>query len=148
MRFIPVIGLSFTVYFMFSSCTIRNRASEYAKEEILQTETEFAQMCRVEGIEKAFAHYAADDAVILLNGDSLVKGIENLRKHYARPSFKTATLDWKPDFVDASASGELGYTYGHYVYTKIDSTGKRQEYRGVFHTVWKKKDGQWKFVWD
>ena len=30
-----------------------------------------------------------------------------------------------------------------------DSTGKTNENRGAFHTVWKKqKDGSWRYVWD
>jgi ketosteroid isomerase-like protein len=132
---------------LFISCSIRHRASEYAKTEIVAAEKEFAQLCQKEGIEKAFTSYASDDAVIL-RGDSLLKGKEEIRRYYGKPSYKTVTLEWKPDFVDASASGEMGYTYGHYVFTAIDDKGERKEYTGIFHTVWKKKDGKWKFVWD
>ena len=58
-------------------------------------------------------------------------------------------LSWKPDFVDVSASGDLGYTYGHFTYSYTDSTGTIMESSGVFHTVWKRQaDGSWLFVWD
>jgi ketosteroid isomerase-like protein len=132
---------------IFVSCNIRTRASEDAKEGILAAENEFATLCRNEGILKAFTSYASEDAAILL-GDSLVKGMVEIQRHYSKPSFKTATLEWKPDFVDASASGDMGYTYGHYVYTTLDEKGEKKQYKGVFHTVWKKINGQWKFVWD
>ena len=133
--------------FFSISCSIRHRASEYAKAEILATEKEFALLCKNEGIEKAFTSYASDEAIILL-GDSLLKGRSEIQHHYSKPSYATATLQWKPDFVDASASGEMGYTYGHYVFTSLGANGERKEYRGIFHTVWKKQDGKWKFVWD
>ncbi len=145
-RYSIVISAMF-ICCIFVSCSIRNRASEDAKEGILAAEKEFAMLCRNEGIEKAFTSYASDDAVILL-GDSLVNGKADIQRYYSKPSFKTATLEWKPDFVDASASGEMGYTYGHYVYTSLDAKGEKKVYKGIFNTVWKKQDGKWKFVWD
>jgi len=51
--------------------------------------------------------------------------------------------------VDASETGDMGYTYGKYTWQSKDSSGKVDEAKGVFHTVWKKqKDGSWKYVWD
>jgi ketosteroid isomerase-like protein len=59
------------------------------------------------------------------------------------------SLKWTPDFIDVAASCDLGYTYGKYTFAVTDSTGKVNESRGYFHTVWKKqKDGNWRFVWD
>ena len=56
-------------------------------------------------------------------------------------------LQWSPEFADVS--GNLGYTYGPFTFSLKDSTGKVNEVKGIFHTVWKKqKDGRWKFVWD
>jgi ketosteroid isomerase-like protein len=78
----------------------------------------------------------------------VIRSSRGVRRHYSKPAFKTATLEWKPDFVDASTSGDMGYTYGHYVYTKVDEKGEKKEFKGIFHTVWKKINGQWKFVWD
>jgi len=58
-------------------------------------------------------------------------------------------LLWKPEFVELSKSGDLGYTYVEYVFLKKDSSGNTIESKGIFHTVWKKQsDGKWKFVWD
>ena len=46
-------------------------------------------------------------------------------------------------------SRDLGYTYGHYTFSYIDSGGNKIENKGVFHTVWKRQsDGTWRFVWD
>jgi ketosteroid isomerase-like protein len=58
-------------------------------------------------------------------------------------------VTWKPDFVDVSKDGEMAYTYGKFTWTFIDSLGNKNNFKGLFHTVWKKqKDGSWKYVWD
>ena len=129
------------------SCGRDRDLSDVARREIISAEKEFAGLCAREGIEKAFTAYAAEEATILL-GDSLLIGRVAIGLHYAKPKYQNVKLEWSPDFADAARSGDLGYTYGHYTYTATDSTGKKTVYKGVFHTVWKKLDGKWKFVWD
>jgi len=132
---------------LFAGCQSGQKKIEISKQEILTAEKEFASLCATEGIEKAFTTFADEEATIL-RGDRLVKGKVEIGKQYLNPKYKTATLKWWPDFVDVSASGDLGYTYGHYIWTSTDSSGKKVEHKGIFHTVWKKRDGKWKFVWD
>ena len=120
------------------------------KNEITETEKAFAEMVRSEGIEKAFLNYADDNAVLERN-DVLIKGKRSIAQSFKDlPSSSTkVSLTWKPDFVDVSNAGDLGYTYGKYKYTSIDSLGKKHEAEGIFHTVWKRQpDGKWKYVWD
>lgn len=125
-----------------------SKENEKAKQEILKAEKDFAELCGKEGIEKAFYVYADDSARILFK-DKLISGKDNIRKHYLAPEYDNAILVWSPDFVDASASGDMGYTYGKYIFTANDSVGNVEKNEGIFHTVWKKQpDGQWKFVWD
>jgi len=120
--------------------------SDQWKREIVQTEQDFAQMALEEGIEKAFTTYAADEAVLQRN-DDLVIGRQAIAALYKGQNSKG--LSWKPDFVEVSKSGDLGYTYGRYRFTTIDSLGQTQVQTGVFHTVWKRQvDGSWRFVWD
>ena len=123
----------------------KNNQIELWEQEIMETEKNFAQMVQEQGIYRAFTHYAADDAVIMRN-NKLYIGKEKIDRMYAGQN--STDLSWVPDFVDVSASGDLAYTYGHYIYTFSDSTGTREN-RGVFHTVWKRQDnGEWRFVWD
>jgi ketosteroid isomerase-like protein len=120
------------------------------KKEIIETELAFAQMAQKEGISKAFLTYAAEDAVLMRN-NSLIIGMESIRESFnnQKTELGSVSLTWKPDFVDVASSGDLGYTYGKYVYTVIDSTGNEKTDTGIFHTVWKRQpDGKWKFVWD
>jgi len=62
---------------------------------------------------------------------------------------KDATVNWTPDFIDVADDGTLGYTYGKFSWKIKNDQGAVTEYKGVFHTVWKKqKDNTWKYVWD
>lgn len=120
------------------------------KSEIVQTEKDFAEMAVQEGISKSFLAFAAED-VVVKRGKKLIIGRDSLKESYENrpPQQGTVTLTWKPDFVDVAASGDLGYTYGKYVYTATDTSGVVSIDSGIFHTVWKRQlDGRWKFVWD
>jgi len=140
------------VLMLLCSCSveIEKDSVDKWKDEILEAEKDFAALAANEGIPEAFTTYAAEDAVLMRNNTLLV-GKVNLIKHFEnQPSkVKDESLRWKPDFVDVSVSGDLGYTYGHFIYSYTDSTGTTIENRGVFHTVWKRQaDGSWRFVWD
>ncbi|MAE07819.1 MAG: hypothetical protein CL661_03540 [Bacteroidetes bacterium] len=137
--------------FVYSCNTNSEKGSiEIWKNEILETEQNFTQLAQEEGIPVAFLAYADEDAVLLRN-NKLVIGKNTIREYYANQGSEDTSIKlmWKPEFVDVAESGELGYTYGYYTFSYIDSTGKKVESDGVFHTVWKKQpDGTWRFVWD
>ncbi len=106
-------------------------------------------MAAEKGIAEAFTFYAAEDAVIKRGNDSLIYGKAGIAHFYSREVFKQATVIWAPDFTNASESGDMGYTYGHYTWRAKDAEGKISESKGIFHTVWKRQaSGEWKFVWD
>jgi len=137
---------------LIDSCSVEveKNSMEKWKDEILETEKNFAKMAGEKGISKAFLTFAAEDAVIMRNNTLLI-GKDNLSEFFeSQPSvLEDENLSWKPDFVDVSASGDLAYTYGHFIHSFTDSTGAKVENKGVFHTVWKRQaDGDWRFVWD
>ena len=147
-----LLQLFFFSCLLFCSCSVETEkeAIEKWKNEILETEQNFSNMVRDEGIRRAFLSYAAENAVLMRN-NSLVIGKKAITVHFENQKIKDndVSLTWKPDFVDVSESGDLGYTYGHYVFSYIDSSGNANESKGVFHTVWKRQpDGTWRFVWD
>jgi len=135
---------------LFYSCkTEPVNLHEKAREEITQAEKDFEKMAAEKGIAEAFWHFADSNATIKRQNDTLIKGKENIKNYYSAPYFKTASVKWSPDHVEASETGDMGYTYGKYKWQSKDSSGKVDEAKGVFHTVWKKqKDGSWKYVWD
>lgn len=122
-------------------------STDESKAQIKKAENDFETMAAQNGLAEAFSYYAASDAV--LHRDSLIRGKDEIRKFYQSKTAKNVSLKWSPDFIDVSASGDMGYTYGKYIFSYTDSTGKTVESKGIFHTVWKKQeDGSWKFVWD
>jgi len=139
----------FIVMTMISCNSVTNSETlSKSKQEILNTEKEFEACVKKEGMTVAFTKFAAEDAVLNRN-DKLVKGKKAIKEFYESKKTDKNKLIWNADFVDVSASGDLGYTYGEYTYTIIDSSGQSKEYKGIFHTVWKKQiDGSWKYVWD
>ncbi len=118
------------------------------KAELFAVEKEFCDMDQRDGAQKAFVYFAADSAVIQRR-NQVLKGKDAILRQYESFADKGAKLEWTPDFADVSVSGDLGYTYGKYTYTTVDSLGNIAKSEGIFHTVWKRQsDGQWKFVWD
>ncbi len=138
---------SILIFICFSCQQKPNKETiESWKNEIIAAELSFCKMAEKEGMNKAFLEFVADDGVLLRN-DSLIKGKDNIKVFLKNSN--TKELSWKPDFVEVSSSGDLGYTYGTYTFKYKDSLNNDLESKGVFHTVWKRQpDGTWKFVWD
>ena len=144
------IFLLIAFYFALLACnpSPNTEKMEQWKAEIMSVEKEFNDMAQRDGLVKAFEFYAAEDGVIRRKS-TIIQGktaIANWYKEDVRPN---ETLTWKPTFIDVSASGDLAYTYGDFVFSYPDSTGNMKTNTGIFHTVWKRQpDGTWRFVWD
>lgn len=139
-------GLLFMICFTVLACNTNKKSTEQLKQEIVKTEYDFAQLAKQSGIYEAFMTYA-DSTAVLLRNDSLIIGKNNIKDFYHNQNAKG--LDWKPDYVFVSKSGDIGYTYGHYTFNYKNSEGKTLVSRGIFHTIWKRQaDGSWRFVWD
>ena len=105
-------------------------------------------MAKERGLSEAFAFFA-DSAASLNRGSYVIHGKDSIRLFYLANRYHGVRLEWKPDFVEVSSSADLGYTYGKFLYSTKDSTGKEIRSNGIFHTVWKKQaNGEWRFVWD
>lgn len=119
------------------------------EKEIFATEKSFEKMCAEKGVAEAFYFFADDSAVIKRESDTLIIGKENIKNYHNNDFYKTASVKWAPDFIDVSNDGSMAYTYGKYIWTSKDENGNESEFKGVFHTVWKRqKDNSWKYVWD
>jgi ketosteroid isomerase-like protein len=137
----------------FISCNKKEAVApldlEPYKKEILKAEEDFKTMAQTKGILEAFYTFADSTAVIKRENDTLIVGRENIKLYYSDQKYLSAKVSWTPTHVDVSNDGSMGYTYGDYVWSIKDFQGKEREFKGVFHTVWKKqKDGSWKYTWD
>jgi ketosteroid isomerase-like protein len=118
-----------------------------AKGEALlrQLEAEFAADVAQHGHE-AFVSHFAEEGVEVVDGGGF-NNREAMRKQPAWP--EGTSLTWTPIKAEMASSGDLGYTYGNYVYTAKNKEGKTVTSYGKYTSIWKKqKDGQWKVVVD
>jgi ketosteroid isomerase-like protein len=140
--------LIITVILLFAGCG-NSKSTEDSKNEIFRTEKAFEKMTSEKGIAEAFYYFADKNAVIKRENDTLITGSENIKIYYEKKGLKDATVNWTPDFIDVSESGDMAYTYGKYSWKIKETDGNIVEYKGVFHTVWKRQqDKSWKYVWD
>ena len=141
--------LLFLVVICTTSCETKIKSKLELEAEVFKAENDFKNLSLTKGISEAFYTFADSNAVIKRENDTLIHGKENIKKYYSNQKFKKASVTWKPDFVEVSTDGAMAFTYGKYIWTVEDSLGNKKDFKGVFHTVWKKqKDGSWKYVWD
>jgi ketosteroid isomerase-like protein len=106
-----------------------------------QLEAQFAADVAQHGHDAFLTHFA-EDGVELVDGGG-INTKDDMRKQPAWP--EGTSLTWTPLKAEMAASGDLGYTYGNYVYTARNKEGKLVASYGKYTSIWKKqKDGQWK----
>ncbi|MHB1048693.1 MAG: YybH family protein [Bacteroidota bacterium] len=136
------------VMFFLSSCA-RMIDGEAVKQEIMETEKAFEAMAAEKGIAEAFSFFAAENGVVKRQNDTLIAGKQNIFRYYENEQMKRAKVQWTPDVIEVSDDGSMASTYGKYLWQIPAENGDTAEYRGVFHTVWKKQpDGEWRYIWD
>lgn len=101
-------------------------------------------------VEKVAAHYA-DDGTSMISEMTLMKGKDairaGLKEEFSDPN---ASLDFHPDKIEISKSGDMAYSQGKYAFTSTDpKTKKRVIEHGGYVEVYKKQaDGSWKVAQD
>src|SRR5579871_5042971 len=112
------------------------------EQELKDADLKFARGTtarRLEGWMNPFA----DDASTLQNG-KVITGKAALREYYKKVfADNDFTLTWQPTKAEAAKDGTLGYTYGTYEAKKGASVS-----HGMYTTVWRRDNGQWRVVLD
>lgn len=118
-------------------------AVEYsAAAQIAAAESAFAAHSVATDMREAFLAAFAEDSTLLRSGP--VPGREAIRKNPAPP----IELNWRPAFVYAAASGDIGYSTGPWRITSKSDPSAPPKF-GQFVSVWKKQDdGVWKVFID
>jgi ketosteroid isomerase-like protein len=134
--------------FFLCSCA-RTVDKETVKRGVFNTEKAFEKMTGEKGIAEAFSFFAAENGVIKRQNDTLIAGKQNIFRYYDNERMKRAQVQWTPDVIEVSDDGSMASTYGKYLWQIPAESGDTAEYRGIFHTVWKKQpDGEWRYIWD
>lgn len=138
---IAAVALSLNVAFAFQSSSTGGSA------KLLQLEADFMRATAERGLD-GFMSYFADDAVTLPDGGGIASGKEEIRRALS-PWGSDVSLTWIPLKAYMAASGDLGYTYGTYVFKANGKDGNPVTHRGKYTTIWKKQsDGSWKAALD
>ena len=120
--------------------------SDSSKEELIKTDKEFSEKSVKDGIAAAFIAYADSDVILMRDKHFPIMGKQELEDFYSKIKSNKTQLEWSPVKAEISESGELGYTFGNWIYSTKDS---QDTVYGNYVTIWKKqKDGSWKFVLD
>jgi ketosteroid isomerase-like protein len=116
---------------------------------LLERDAEFDRVTAAEGM-KGFLSFIADDAAFFPANAPIVTGKEAVGASWAEVlNTPGISLRWQPIRAELAASGELGYTYGHYQLTQTASDGKSVTRHGKYVTIWKKQaDGVWRVAVD
>lgn len=127
----------------------RSEAQAGAKgtDILLKLEADFQKATAERGFD-GFMSFFGEDSADLPNGGEIVQGKENIRQALG-PWGPDVSLTWTPVKAEMAESGDLGYTFGNYVFKDKDKDGKVAAHYGKYATVWRKqKDGTWKVAFD
>ena len=136
-----------SLFLIFLAASLIGQTREVVAGEALlrQLEADFAADVAKHGHDAFITHFA-DDGVEVVDGGGF-NDKDAMRKQPPWP--EGTTLTWAPIKAEMAASGDLGYTYGNYIYTAKNKEGKLVTSYGKYTSIWKKqKDGQWKVVVD
>jgi ketosteroid isomerase-like protein len=138
--FVPALLL-----FLITISVAAKQKSAKGSDLLFKLEADFAADVAKHGHD-AFLTWFAEDGVEVVDGG----GFNTKDAMSKQPPWPEGTsLTWTPVKADMSVSGDLGYTYGNYVYTAKDKDGKVVVNYGKYTSIWKKqKDGQWKVIVD
>jgi ketosteroid isomerase-like protein len=119
-------------------------ASAAPLDDVMNVDRAFAASAARSGARAAFVAFAAPDAMMFRDDVGPVKG------HAAiAASFKEsggALPQWAPEGGEVAASGDLAYTWGYYRWTAADGSGRQST--GNYVSIWRRIDGQWKWIVD
>jgi ketosteroid isomerase-like protein len=130
---------------LFQSETVS--ASE-PSESLLNADRALAAQSHSIGFVAAYTKAMAPDARKLDGGAPPAIGRDAILALLARyPA--DLSLDWIPEEAVVAASGDLGFTWGHFTATSHDSTGKPVTNHGKYLDVWRRQgDGRWRWIAD
>ncbi len=140
------VTAAFLLLLVFAATSVATKQKSAGGADLLrQLEANFAADVAKNG-HAAFLTYFAEDGVEIVDGGG-IDSKDDMRKQPPWP--EGTTLTWTPVKAEMAASGDLGYTYGNYVFTAKNKGGKIGVSYGKYTSIWEKQEGgQWKVVVD
>lgn len=124
-------------------------AESLLKAELAQADREFARSVRDTGLEGWIAAFAENGRVLPADGPMVTGPIairDLFTPLFSKPGFE---ITWAPAGAEVAASGDLGYTYGHWK-TSMPTVGAGvEEAEGKYVTIWgRDSEGRWRVLLD
>jgi ketosteroid isomerase-like protein len=115
---------------------------------LLQTDRDFATASLEHGAANAFRMYLLDDAIMFSRGRHPVRGRNSIYEVMSAGG-EDDVLEWTPRAGDVAASGDMGWTWGEYIFTTTGGDGLETNTYGKYVNIWKKNaDGEWRVAAD
>jgi len=117
------------------------------KTLLFKTDQEFADKSKEVGPAEAFYLYMDNNGIQLpINGDAVI-GNNTIRERML--SAGEYQLSWTPKKAEVALAGDMGWTWGTYIYQATDENGNSIQQKGKYLNVWKKQEnGSWKVAVD
>jgi len=133
--------------FLFSNCSEQQAVDQQAEgEKLMEVSRQWAKSKSNE----EYLSYWAEDAILIAPGQPTLRGKEEISKMLEGaaqiPGFE---VNWEPQEVFVSKSGDLAYLIENNYFAMNDSLGNQVKTFNKAVTIWKKQeDGTWKNVVD
>jgi ketosteroid isomerase-like protein len=127
------------------SCNQQKTDTKSEGEKVMQTSRDWCKIASTGDIEKTL-RYWTDSAILMAGGQPVVRGKKEIRRiveeNFKTPGFK---INWEPQSVEVSQSGDMAYLIEKQTISLNDSAGKAITFHSNALTVWRKQtDGSWK----
>jgi uncharacterized protein (TIGR02246 family) len=114
-------------------------------DKVMQLSKEWSKAASAGDVQKIVSYWA-DDAVVISAGQPVLNGKQAIRKmveeSYKMPGFR---INWQPQSVVVSESGDMAYLLEDSQISFADSTGKQITINNKAVSIWRKQaDGSWK----
>lgn len=146
------MGYDFEIQ-QFTDCahnfTKQTVTSDFLNEALVEAETTFCESSAIEGAAGWAKHFLPDGCMLTKSGNT-INGQEAISRAM-QPLFGLSGLKftWAPTRAEVSEDHTLGYTYGKYHRSYIQSDGNQIDESGMYMTLWKKDEsGGWRVLAD
>lgn len=139
------LSLMIAIAVMLFSCS-EDIDPEKIRSELYQADSAFSAASQQKGMHEAFLSFADTEAVMLRPNNPPLKGRHQVEAWFNLRPDTGFMLTWKPALAVVSEAGDIGYTYGIYEQLARDESSKWVTVNGTYITVWRKRDGKWRWV--
>ena len=132
-----------------AGCNSNRSVAADAVAEIRTADAALSDAVSKQDLERIASFYA-DDAVLMPMAETIVAGKAAIRKEWSNvlgiPGMQNVSVTKR---IDASRSGDMGYSRGTYTSTMVGNDGRPVTEPGKWVSVWaKQSDGNWRIVVD